>query len=138
MTDALTASLAISGSGLAAQAKRVRVISENIANAETTGSSPLEQPFRRKTVTFSSVADLRTGLSTVEISRIGLDPSQFTSRYEPNHPAAGPDGHVLYPNVDMLVEIADMREAVRGYEANLQAYKQARDLAAMTIDLLRK
>ena len=137
MIDPLSASLSISSSGLAAQSKRLRVITENLANASTTADTPDADPYRRKTVTFSSVLDLKTGLSTVQVEQIGRDNSDFKLEYDPSHPAAGPDGMVRLPNVDMLVEMGDMREAVRSYEANLESFKQARTLVNMTIDLLR-
>ena len=137
MIDSLGASLSISSSGLAAQSRRLRVITENIANASTTGRTPEADPYRRKTVTFASVLDLKTGLSTVAIDRIGTDRTDFLLEYDPCHPAAGPDGMVRMPNVNLLVEMGDMREAVRSYEANLETFKQARQLVTMTIDLLR-
>lgn len=138
MADALQASMAISASGLAAQSKRVRVITENIANAKTTGQTPEEDPYRRKTISFANAVDIRTGLNTVQVNHIGRDGSAFSLEFDPNHPAADADGMVRMPNVDVLVEVADMREAVRGYEANLQTYKQARELISMTIDMLRR
>ena len=138
MTDPLQASMAISASGLAAQSKRVRVITENIANASTTGKTPEDDPYRRKTISFTSAVNLKTGLNEVQVDRISRDMSPFTTEYDPFHPAAGPDGIVRMPNVDVLIEIADMREAVRGYEANLQTFKQARELVMMTIDMLRR
>lgn len=137
MIDPLSASLSISSSGLAAQSKRLRVITENLANASTTGNTPEADPYRRKTVTFTSVLDLKSGLSTVEIGQIARDNSDFRLEYDPSHPAAGPDGMVRLPNVDVLVEMGDMREAARSYEANLETFKQARTLVTMTIDLLR-
>lgn len=137
MADALSASLAISGSGLAAQSKRLRVITENVANSSTTARTAEGDPYRRKTVSFASVLDLKTGLSTVAVDRVGQDFSPFRTEYDPSNPAAGPDGMVNLPNVELLVEMADMREAVRAYEANLQTFKQARQLVSMTIDLLR-
>lgn len=137
MKDALNASLAISGSGLAAQSKRLRVITENVANAETTARTPDGDPYRRKTVSFASVLDLKSGLSTVAVDQVGHDFSPFRVEYDPSNPAAGTDGMVKLPNVELLVEMADMREAVRAYEANLQTFKQARQLVAMTIDMLR-
>ncbi|GIL00251.1 MAG: flagellar basal-body rod protein FlgC [Alphaproteobacteria bacterium] len=137
MIDSLGASLSISSSGLAAQSRRLRVITENIANASTTGRTPEADPYRRKTVTFASVLDLKTGLSTVAIDRIGTDRTDFLLEYDPSHPAAGSDGMVRMPNVNLLVEMGDMREAVRSYEANLETFKQARQLVTMTIDLLR-
>lgn len=137
MIDPLNASLTISSSGLAVQSKRLRVITENIANASTTGDTPQADPYRRKTVSFTSVLDLKTGLSTVAIDQVSHDNSDFPLRYDPTSPAAGPDGMVREPNVNVLVEMSDMREAVRSYEANLETFKQARQLVNMTIDLLR-
>ena len=138
MSDALNASLSISGAGMAAQSTRLRVITENVANANTTGSTPEADPYRRKLVSFASVLDLRTGLSTVAIDRVSRDNSPFKTEFDPSNPAAQPDGTVKTPNVDLLVEMADMREAVRSYEANLQTFKQARQMITMTIDMLRK
>lgn len=137
MIDSLNASLAISGSGLAAQSKRLRVITENIANSSTTADTPGADPYRRKTISFTSILDLKSGLSTVAVDHVGRDNSPFHLEYNPSHPAAGPDGMVRMPNVDLLVEMGDMREAVRSYEANMQTFKQARQLVTMTIDLLR-
>ena len=137
MSDALNASLSISGAGMAAQSKRLRVITENVANANTTASTPEADPYRRKVVSFASVLDLKTGLSTVAIDRVARDHAPFRTEYDPSNPAASTDGTVKLPNVDLLVELADMREAVRGYEANLQTFKQAREMVTMTIDLLR-
>lgn len=137
MSDALNASLSISGAGMAAQSKRLRVITENVANANTTASTPEGDPYRRKVVSFASVLDLKTGLSTVAVDRIARDHAPFPTDYDPANPAAGADGMVKLPNVDLLVELADMREATRSYEANLQTFKQAREMVTMTIDLLR-
>ena len=130
--------MAISASGLAAQSKRVRVVSENIANASTTAQTPEGDPYRRKTISFANALDLETGLPRVQVERIASDMAPFKLEFNPHHPAADEQGMVRMPNVDVLVEIADMREAVRGYEANLQTYKQARELVAMTIDMLRR
>ncbi len=138
MADALNTSLSISGAGMAAQSTRLRVITENVANANTTGSTPEADPYRRKVVSFASVLDLETGLPTVAVDRIARDHAPFRTEFDPSNPAAGTDGQVKLPNVDLLVELADMREAVRSYEANLQTFKQARQMITMTIDLLRK
>ena len=137
MTDALNASLSISGAGMAAQSKRLRVITENVANANTTGTTPDADPYRRKVVSFASVLDLKTGLSTVAVDRVSRDHSPFPTDFDPSNPAASAEGLVKMPNVDLLVELADMREANRSYEANLQTFKQARQMITMTIDLLR-
>ena len=135
--DPLVASLKISASGLEAQSSRLRVVSENLANARSTGDTPGADPYRRKTISFVQELDRAAGVSTVEIKKIGLDRSDFRTEYDPGNPAADPNGVVKYPNVNILVEMADMREANRSYEANLQSIKQSRDLISATIDLLR-
>ena len=135
--DPLTASLKISASGLEAQSSRLRVVSENLANARSTGDTPGADPYRRKTISFAQELDRAAGVSTVEIKKIGIDRSDFHKEYDPGNPAADVNGVVKYPNVNILVEMADMREANRSYEANLQSIRQARDLINSTIDLLR-
>lgn len=135
--DPLVASLKISASGLEAQSSRLRVVSENLANARSTGDVPGSDPYRRKTVSFAQELDRAAGVSTVEIKKIGVDRSDFRTEYDPGNPAADVNGVVKYPNVNILVEMADMREANRSYEANLQSIRQARDLINSTIDLLR-
>jgi flagellar basal-body rod protein FlgC len=135
--DPLSASLQISSSGLSAQSARLRVVSENLANARSTADVPGADPYQRKTISFSDEVDRATGVSTVEIKRIGLDKTAFQTEYDPGNPAADEKGIVKYPNVNVLVEMADMREANRSYEANLQSIRQARDLISSTIDLLR-
>ena len=135
--DPLIASLKISASGLEAQSSRLRVVSENLANARSTGDVPGADPYRRKTISFAQELDRAAGVETVEIKKIGVDQSDFRTEYDPGNPAADPNGVVKYPNVNILVEMADMREANRSYEANLQSIRQARDLINSTIDLLR-
>lgn len=135
--DPLVASLKVAASGLEAQSTRIRIVSENLANARSTGDTPGADPFRRKTVTFTSELDRLSGSSTVEVSRLGFDEGDFSSEYDPGNPAADDKGYVKMPNVNVLVEMADMREANRSYEANLQSIKQSRDLISATIDLLR-
>lgn len=135
--DPLIASLKISASGLEAQSSRLRVVSENLANARSTGDTPGADPYRRKTISFAQELDRAAGVSTVEVKKIGVDRSNFQTEYDPGNPAADPNGVVKYPNVNILLEMADMREANRSYEANLQSIRQARDLINSTIDLLR-
>jgi flagellar basal-body rod protein FlgC len=135
--DALTAALKVAASGLGAQSERLRVVSENLANAQSTGSTPGADPYRRKTITFQSEVDRATGGSLVEVSAINRDPSDFPIEFQPGNEAADDKGYVKMPNVNTLVEMADMSEANRSYEANLQVIKQARDLISMTIDLMR-
>jgi len=137
MMDPLSASLKISSSGLSADSTRLRIVSENLANARSTATSPGGDPYQRKTITFSQELDRANGVTTVQVDKIGKDTSPFIQEYDPGNPAADAKGMVKYPNVNVLVEMADMREANRSYEANLQSIRQARDLISSTIDLLR-
>ncbi len=137
MIDPLQLSIAAAASGLEAQSHRVRIVAENLANHASTGDTPGANPYTRKTITFVTELDREAGVSMVRTERIGLDPSPYKIEYDPTHPAADAKGNVKYPNVNMLIELADMREANRSYEANLQVVKQARELISMTIDLLR-
>ena len=115
----------------------MRVVSENLANAQSTGTTPGSDAYRRKTITFDNELDRVSGATMVRIAGIGTDRSDFRVEHNPSHPAADEAGYVKLPNVNMLVEMADMREASRSYEANLQVIKQAREMVSMTIDLLR-
>src|ERR1700732_1271650 len=112
-------SMSIATSGLRAQAGRMRVISENIANADSTASTAGGDPYRRKVPTFSSQLDRTLDPKVVALGRVRQDRSAFRVRYEPNNPAAHPAGNVKYPTVNSLVEMTDMRDAQRSYEANL-------------------
>jgi flagellar basal-body rod protein FlgC len=127
----------IAGSGLEAQSTRLRIVSENIANSRSTGDTPGADPYRRKTVTFGEEVDRANGVTTVGVKKLGADESKFITEYDPSNPAADEKGVVKLPNVNMLVEMADMREANRSYDANLQTIKQSRDLISSTIDLLK-
>jgi len=135
--DALTAALKVAASGLGAQSERLRIVSENLANAQSTGTAPGADPYRRKTISFVSELDRASGGSLVEVNSIDRDPSAFPVEFQPGNEAADANGYVKMPNVNVLVEMADMTEANRSYEANLQVVKQARDLISMTIDLMR-
>ena len=137
MADPLQASLRIAGAGLEAQSVRLRVISENIANSQSTGATPGADPYRRQTVTFANELDRAAGLNLVTVKSVGYDASPFKIERDPGNPAADEDGFVKTPNVDVLVELADMREANRTYEANLQVAKQSADLMAQTVNLLK-
>lgn len=136
-SDALQNTLKIAASGLSAQSTRLRIVSENIANAQSTARTADADPYRRKTVSFRTELEQTTGAAQVRVTEIGYDISPFVEQYDPSHPAADARGYVQYPNVNMVVEMADMREANRSYEANLQVVKQARELISMTIDLMR-
>ena len=135
--DPLAAALKVASSGLGAQSERLRVVSENLANAQSTGSTPGSDPYRRKTISFAAELDRATGGSLVEVNEIGRDDGDFPVEFIPGHEAADAKGYVKMPNVNVLVEMADMSEANRSYEANLQVIKQARELISMTIDLMR-
>jgi len=135
--DPLSTSLRIAASGLTAQSERLRVVAENMANAQSTGKTPEEDPYARKTINFGSLVDRQSGVSFVNVNSMSTDPAEFPTEYLPGHQAADENGYVKMPNVNMLIEMADMREANRSYEANLQTIKQARELISMTIDLLR-
>lgn len=135
--DPLSTAIKVAASGITAQSTRMRVVSENLANAQSTSDVPGGDPYRRKTISFAAELDRATGGSMVEIASISGDPTDFQVEYRPGDKAADTNGYVKLPNVNMLVEMADMREADRGYQANLQVVKQARDLISMTIDLLR-
>ncbi|MGJ0509949.1 MAG: flagellar basal body rod protein FlgC [Methylocystis sp.] len=137
MIDPLEASLKIAGSGLSAQSARLRVVSENMANAQSTGRTAGSDPYRRKTISFANELDRASGVKLVRINTIGADPTAFAVEHDPGNPAANANGDVKRPNVNLLVEMGDMREANRTYEADLQIMKQANDLAAMTVDLLK-
>jgi flagellar basal-body rod protein FlgC len=136
MSDFL-ASLKIAASGLHAQNARMRVIAENIANADSAGKTPDEEPYRRRVPTFKAVMDEEAGGTVVEIGRLGYDMTDFQSRYEPGHPAADEKGYVRYPNVNSLIETMDMREAQRTYEANLNVVTVTRQMLGQTINILR-
>lgn len=137
MGDPLISALKISASGLEAQSMRVRIISENLANAQSTGSTPGSDPFRRKTITFGEELDRMSGATVVDVKSVQTDQSPFSLEFDPGNPAANAEGYVKMPNVNLILEMADMREANRSYESNLQVVKQAREMISMTIDLLR-
>ncbi len=137
MVDPLQLAGKIAGSGLQAQSMRLRVVSENLANFDSTGKTPGANPDTRKTISFTDELDEQVGAELVKVDRIGLDKKPYRVEYDPDHPAADEKGYVKHPNVNMLVELSDMREANRSYEANMQVVKQARELISMTIDLLR-
>jgi flagellar basal-body rod protein FlgC len=137
MLDSLQASLAIASSGLEAQSTRMRIVSENLANANSTGRTSGSDPYQRKTVTFDAAMDRAAGAQLVKIREFGVDHAPFRVDYDPGHPAADKSGYVKLPNVNMMIEMADMREVNRSYEANLQIVKQVRSMFGMTIDLLK-
>lgn len=127
----------IAASGLRVQSERVRVIAENVANSGSTGTEPGDPPYRRKTISFSSQLDKAVGANLVKIDYIGVDRSPFGQRYDPNHPAADANGYIQTSNVNSLIEMMDMREAQRSYEANLRMISVSKSMLSRTIDLLR-
>ena len=112
-------------------------VAENLANAESTGATPGADPYRRKLVSFDNALDRAAGVNLVSVKRVSDDQRPFRTSYDPSHPAADEKGYVKLPNVDTLVELADMKEANRSYQACLQVWRQARELHAMTLDLLK-
>ncbi|CAO3421445.1 flagellar basal body rod protein FlgC [Azospirillum endophyticum] len=130
-------SMAVSASGMKAQGTRLKVISENLANANTTAETPGDLPYRRKTVIFKNELDRAMDVDKVRVGKVDVDKSDFQRRYDPSHPSADADGYVLLPNVNTVVEAMDMREAQRSYEANLSAIDTARQMLTRTIDILR-
>lgn len=133
----ISKTMKIAAAGMEAQGTRLRVIAENIANADSLARTPDGQPYRRKTVIFTNVLDRSLGVDIVEVGDIQVDRAPFDRRYNPNHPAADADGYVLAPNVNALVEMMDLREARRSYEANLRVMDTARRMLSRTLELLR-
>jgi flagellar basal-body rod protein FlgC len=132
-----SSSLRIAATGLHAQTARMRVIAENIANADSAGKAPGDEPYRRRVPTFEVKYDADVGGRVVEVGRLGYDMSDFSTRYEPGHPAADATGYVQYPNVNTLIETMDMREAQRTYEANLNVVTVTRQMLGRTLDIMR-
>ena len=130
-------SMGIATSGLRAQAGRMRVISENLANADSTAATAGADPYRRKVPTFSSTLDRALDAKVVALGKIRPDRSDFRVKYEPGNPAADASGNVRYPNVNPLVEMTDMREAQRSYEANLNIISATRRMVQRTLDILK-
>jgi len=130
-------SMGIATSGLRAQAGRMRVISENIANADSTASTAGGDPYRRKVPTFSSTLDRALDAKVVSLGQVKPDQSDFRVKYEPSNPAADSSGNVKYPNVNSLVEMTDMRDAQRSYEANLNVITATRRMIQRTLDILK-
>ncbi len=130
-------SISIAASGLRSQAGRMRVIAENIANADSTGEKPGSDPYRRKMPTFGSRFDRELEAQVVELGRVKPDQTAFRTKYEPGNPAADVNGEVKLPNVNAVIETMDMREAQRSYEANLNLITATRRMISRTLDILR-
>lgn len=137
MAGSLSVSADISVSGMKAQAERLRVIAENMANADSVGTKEGEEPYRRQVVTFKQYVDRETGANMVKVDKVVKDKSDFTMKYDPNHPMADAHGYLATPNVNPLVEMMDMKEAQRSYEANLNMMRTSRGMSTRVLDLLK-
>lgn len=135
--DPLLQTFRVSAAGMKAQGTRLRTISENVANAQTKPAGPGDVPYRRKLVTFTDALDRETGMRLVRVSKIGEDVTPFSMVHDPGHPAADADGYVLTPNVNPLIELMDMREAQRSYEANLNMVRTSKTMVRDTLDIMR-
>ena len=130
-----TADIAVSG--MRAQAERLRLISENMANVDSIAETKGGEPYRRQVPVFKNYVDAANGAQMVKVEKVIKDNAPFEKKYEPNHPAADAQGYVSYPNVNPLIEMMDMKEAQRSYDANLNVMKTARDMNAKVLDLLK-
>lgn len=133
----LNNSFFIAAAGMRAQSTRIRVVAENIANADSLSATADGQPYRRKVVTFQNVLDRTLGVDKVGVKDITRDPSEFSKNYDPSNPHADDDGYVLMPNVNTLVEMMDMREAQRSYQANLNVIEVTKAMLQSTMGILR-
>jgi flagellar basal-body rod protein FlgC len=132
-----TTALGISAAGLAAEGARLRVIAENLANANTTATTPGGEPYRRQIATFKETLDKELGVKTVAAGDVVKDMSDLPSKFDPTHPAADANGYIKTPNVKPMVEMMDMRQAQRAYEANLTAIEASKAMASRTLDIIR-
>ena len=126
----------VSSAGMKVQGDRLRVISQNIANADTAANTPNAEPYKRKSVIFKNEMDRASGVEKVKVERIVEDNSDFKLKFQPSHPGADQNGYIRLPNVNTLVETMDMREAQRSYEANLGMVQISKAMLGKTIDLL--
>jgi len=133
----LSAAMSVAASGMAAQSERIKIISQNIANADSTATQPGQDPYRRMQVTFKNVYDSTIGANVVKVAAVTPDMSDFRQKYDPTHPAADTNGYVTLPNVNTIVETADLREAQRSYEASLSAMDLVKSVAMTTISGIR-
>ncbi len=133
----LSKSMQVAASGMRAQGTRLKIVAENLANADTVIGADGFDPYRRKVVTFKNQIDRASSASVVKVNSLAYDQSDFRIDYNPTHPKADPDGYVKMPNVNSLIEVMDMREAQRSYEANVTMIEGTRSLIQRTIDLLR-
>lgn len=137
MRGDLSVSADIAVSGMKAQAQRLRIISENMANAESVATTKGGEPYRRQVVTFKQYVDKETGADMVKVDKVIKDQSEFIKKYDPNSPVADAQGYVSMPNVNPLIEMMDMKEAQRSYEANLSVMQTSRDMNSKILDVLK-
>jgi flagellar basal-body rod protein FlgC len=135
--DDLTKASVIAISGMKAQSKRSLIVAENMANADSLPSSPSDTPYRRKVITFRNVLDKKLGVDVVKVHKIDVDRSEFQKKYDPKHPAADSKGYVLTPNVNPLIELMDLKESQRSYEANLDVVSVSKTMLTRTVDMLK-
>lgn len=135
--DPLKSIVSIAASGMHVQGERLKVVSENVANADSRGTTPGADPYRRKTISFAEMVDRGSGASLVGVSDIGRDQSEFTTVHDPSHPAADQDGMVKVSNVNPLIEMSNMREASRSYEANMNMFEAGKKMRSQLLDLLK-
>jgi len=135
--DDLSKSSLIAVSGLKAQSERMRVVSENLANADSLPTAPDTAPYRRKIISFRNVLDKTNGADVVKVNKVDVDRSEFQKKYDPKHPAADSSGYVMAPNVNPLIELMDMREAQRSYEANLNVISVSNSMLSQTVNMLK-
>lgn len=133
----LTKALTLSARGMQVQTTRLRTIAENLANQDTTATTPGAEPYRRKLVSFENRLDRELGAEAVRVRRIEKDQGTLPTRFEPSHPAADAQGYVKTPNVNSFVEVMDMRDAQRSYSANLNVMEVTRSMLSRAIEMLR-
>ncbi|MBL4616868.1 MAG: flagellar basal body rod protein FlgC [Robiginitomaculum sp.] len=137
MSD-INKAMAIAAAGMRAQSSRMRIISENVANANSTSKVPGGDPYARKTPVFSSIMDKEVGARIVRMNKTVESNAEFRTVYDPDHPAANEQGYVKYPNVNTMIELMDMREASRSFEANLSVIENSRAMLQRTLELLKR
>ena len=137
MAGNLMVSADIAASGMRAQAERLKVIAQNMANADSVSTTPGGEPYRRQVVNFQNYVDQETGAQMVRVNKVVTDQSPFEKQYAPNHPGADKNGYISLPNVNPLIEMMDMKEAQRAYDANLNMVKTAREMNSSVLDILK-
>ena len=137
MAGDLNTSLQVSAAGMEVQVARIKIVAENLANQNTTGSTPGADAYRRRTVSFQNRLDKALGVETVGVKSVGADKTQQPLRYDPGNPAANKDGYVKTPNVNSFIELMDMRDAEQAYSANLNVASTTRAMLNQTLDLLK-